>query len=304
MGTGAEGGFALPTQFRDTILQVSPQEAIVRPRATVIPAGEPPDAKLEMPALDQTSSKGMYGGVVITHGGEGLTMTETEAALRQVSMEPKQMDAYIVCTNKLLVNWEAASSYLTRALRTAVAGAEDYDFLRGDGINKALGLINAPAAITVTRSAPNTIAYVDIYTMYGRAKQGGSLAWIASPTCVPQLCTLTDTGGHNMWVGGTAAIGGALAQPVPPQLMGLPVLWADRLPALGTSGDIVLADLSYYLVKDGSGPFSAISTELLFLSNRTIFKILWNVDGRPWLTEPIGLEGSTTNTVSPFVKLS
>ncbi len=301
MGVGAEGGFALPTQFRDTILQVSPQEAIVRPRATVIPAGDPPDARLDMPAVDQTSAKNMYGGVVITHTGEGITMTETDAALRQVSMEPKEMSAYIVTTNKLLNNWDAASTFLTTQLRRAMLGQEDYDCLRGDGINKALGILNAPCTITVARAGANAISFADLYTMYARLKMGGSPVWIVSPTCIPQLCQLVDAGNHALWIGGDIQ-GGAAA--VPGRLLGLPVVFSERSPALGQSGDILLADLSYYLIKDGSGPFAGISTELLFLSNRTVFRLVWNVDGRPWLTEPISLEGSTANTISPFVKLS
>ena len=303
MGVGSEGGFVLPKQFRDQILQVGPQDAIVRPRATVIPAGSPPDAKLEMPALDQTSGSNIYGGVIITHTGEAITMTETSAALRQVSMEPKEMSAYIVTTNKLLNNWEAASSFITTQLRRAMIGAEDYDFMRGDGINKALGFVNAPASITVGRSGANLIAFADVMGMYARAKMGGSLVWVASQTCIPQLAVMVDAGTHAIWLGGRDA-NGAAAQSVPSTLFGAPILWADRLPALGTSGDINLVDLQYYLVKDGSGPFAALSAELLFLSNRTVFRLVWNVDGRPWLTEAIGLEGSTANTVSPFVKLS
>ena len=64
-----------------------------------------------------------------------------------------------------------------------------------------------------------------------------------------------------------------------------------------------LVNLSYYLIKDGSGPAAASSEHILFLSNKVVFKVVWNVDGHPWLTEPLGLEGSTTNTVSPFVVL-
>ena len=304
MGAGSEGGFALPTQFRDQVFQASPQEAIVRPRATVIPAGSPPDAKLEAPTLDQTSGSNIYGGVTITHTGEAITMTETSAALRQFSLEPKELSAYLITTNKLLANWEAASIFLTTQLRRAMIGAEDYDFMRGDGINKALGFVNAPAAITVSRSAPGVVAFTDIVSMYARAKLGGNLVWVASQTVIPQLCAMVDAGNHAIWVGSAGEGLGGAAGPAPSRLLGLPILWAERLPALGTSGDINLVDLQYYVVKDGSGPFAAISTELLFLSNRTVFRIIWNVDARPWLTEALGLEGSTTNTISPFVKLS
>jgi len=303
MGTGKLGGFALPDQFKPDVLQVSPQEAIVRPRATVIPAGDPPDAKLTMPALDQTSAENIYGGVIITHTGEAITMTETDMSLKEVSLEPKEMTAYIVVTDKLLNNWDACSGFINGQLKKAMVGQEDYDFMRGDGINKALGFINSACQISATRSGASAVAYTDVVSMLARAKQGGNLMWIASQTTIPQLAAMVDAGSHAVWIGGVGSYGAAQAA-IPSTLLGYPLLFADRLPALGTKGDICLVDLSYYLVKDGSGPFVALSTELLFLSNRTVFKIRWNVDAKPWLTEAIGLEGSTTNTVSPFVTLS
>ena len=123
MGSGAGGGFAVPTQFREELMAVPAQAAIVRPRA-MIPAGSPPDATLEFPLLDQTSGQNMFGGVTITHGGEGVTLTGTHtAALRQGSLTPKQMNAYIVCTNKLLRNWASGGTIISTLLRNAVAAA-------------------------------------------------------------------------------------------------------------------------------------------------------------------------------------
>ena len=91
---------------------------------------------------------------------------------------------------------------------------------------------------------------------------------------------------------------------MPPTLMGIPVLFHERSVALGTAGDLILADLSYYLIKEGSGPFVMASEHVYFTSNRTVIKVFWNVDGAPWLSEPIPLEGSAANTVSPFVVLN
>jgi HK97 family phage major capsid protein len=82
------------------------------------------------------------------------------------------------------------------------------------------------------------------------------------------------------------------------------VVFNDRIPGLGSTGDLMLLDLSYYLIKDGSGPFVAMSEHVHFTQNKTVIKAFWNVDGQPWLDEPIPLEGSTANTVSPFVVLS
>jgi len=305
MGTGATGGYALPEQFDANIRQVQAQEAIIRPRAAVIPAGSPPDAKLTFPSLDQTSAQNIYGGVTVVHTGEGVTMSETDAKLREVSLEPKEISAYIVVTNKLLSNWEAASSFVTRQLSQAMMGQEDYDFMRGDGVNKALGYMNCAAAIEHNRTTANQVAFADCYGMLAKMlMRGGSYVWIGSQTIIPQLAAMVDAGTHAIWLGGFGPANNAGAGSLPTTLLGLPMIFADRLPALGTKGDLALVNLSYYLIKDGSGPAAASSEHILFLSNKTVFKIVWNVDAHPWLTEPIGLEGSTSNTVSPFVILS
>lgn len=301
MGDGKQGGFALPEQFRPTVLQVRPQEAAIRPRATIIEPGDPPDAKITMPALDQSSAENVYGGVVITHTGEGKTMTETDVAFKDISWEPKELSAYIVATNKLLQNWTGASGLLETQLRKAMIGAEDYDFTRGDGINKALGFINSGAAIEYTRVGANAISFSDIYGMVARLKMGGSPVWLASQTVIPQLAAMVDAGSHSVWLGG--ALMGSAKEAMPSTLFGIPVVFFDRLPALGTKGDLNLVDLSYYVIKDGSGPYISWSEHVYWTSNKSAVKVVWNVDGKPWLTEPIGLEGATSNTVSPFVIL-
>lgn len=305
MGVGSGGGYALPEQFDSTVREVMAQEAIVRPRAAVIPAGSPPDAKLTFPALDQTSAQNIYGGVTMVHTGEGVTMTETDAKLREVSLEPKEISAYIVVTNKLLANWSAAGSFVTRQLSQAMMGQEDYDFMLGNGVNKSLGFVNCAAAISYTRAGSSAIAFPDCYGMLARMlMRGGSYIWLASQTTIPQLAAMVDAGSHAIWLGGSGPANNAGAGPLPSTLLGLPLIFGERLPALGTKGDLSLVNLSYYLVKDGSGPYAASSEHVYFTSNKVVFKIVWNVDAHPWLSEPIGLEGSTSNTVSPFIVLN
>ena len=304
MGMGSTGGYALPQQFDATVRQAVAQESVIRPRALVIPAGSPPDSKLTFPALDQTAAQNIYGGVTVVHTGEGVTMTETTAKLREVSLEPKEISAYIVCTQKLLNNWEAAGAFIGKQLASAIAGTEDYDFTRGNGVNKALGYINCAAAISYSRAGANGITFGDVTGMLARAlMRGGSYIWLASQTTIPALATMVDSGGHATWIGSRAdGLAGAQG-PMPAGLFGMPIIFGDRLPALGTKGDLSLVNLSYYLIKDGSGPAAASSEHVLFTQNKVCFKIVWNTDGHSWLTEPLGLEGSPTNTVSPFVVL-
>jgi HK97 family phage major capsid protein len=79
----------------------------------------------------------------------------------------------------------------------------------------------------------------------------------------------------------------------------MPVLFSDDSPALGADGDVVLADLSNYLIGDGGGVAIAASSEFMFTSNMTVIKAWKLVDGSPWLTGPL----PTSIPTSPFVQL-
>lgn len=296
MGVGQLGGFAIPDQFLADIKSVTPQEAIIRPGATKIPAGEPPDAEIKIPALDQGAAQNMYGGIEVIHSGETLTITETEANLRQVTMKPKSIKGFIPLSNELLENWPAATAFLQNQMRLAAIGSEDYDFYRGSGVNRATGIVNCACRIEYTRATASTFVFADALGMLARMKLGGRLMWIASQTVIPQLAAIRDAGSNNLWIQNTV-------EGMPSMFFGFPLRFSERAPVLGSTGDISLVDLSYYLIKDGSGPRVDISKEFLFQNDETCFRIVWMVDGKPWLNEPIPLEGSTSNTVSPFVIL-
>jgi HK97 family phage major capsid protein len=305
MDTGSAGGFAVPTQFRATLMEVSPQEARIRPRAMVIPAGTPPDSAITMPALNQdgTNPDNVYGGVTVTWIGEGAAKPESDATLREIKLEPQEVAGHVVLTDKLLRNWAASSALIERLLRGAVISAEDFAFLSGNGIGKPLGLINSGAAYAVNRATSNQITRADMNSMTARIlMRGGSPVWLASQSVLPQMQNLRNDIGSPPTGDGALVWNPDLRDNAGNQLLGgYPILWNERSPQLGTKGDLVLTDLSHYLIKDGSGPFVAASPHVKFTENKTVVKIFWNVDGQPWLTAPFKQEGGYE--VSPFVVL-
>ncbi len=295
MGDGPSGGFMVPKQFRGELLSVDQAAAAVRPRARVIPAGTPPDAEISMPALDQSSAQNMYGGVEVAWIAEGGTKPPTDAKLREVRLAPKEVAATVVLTDKLLRNWQAAGAILSELLRKAMGAAEDAGFINGSGVGRPLGFLGSGALITVNRAGANTIAYEDVVAMEASLLAGAQPVWLTTRRAVGELRMMEDTEGHLIWTSGNAVEGR------PPTLLGYPVLVVPRMPALGTLGDLVLVDLSYYLIKDGSGPFIASSEHVHFATNKTVIKAFWNVDGAPWLNTPIVQENGDTQ--SPFVAL-
>lgn len=297
---GGEGGASqfLPTQFQpDNILQLNPQAAIVRPRATVIPAGDPPDSKITIPALDQ-GANGVYAGVEVDWIEEGGEKPETTANMKEISLEPHEVAATTVVTDKLLRNWKAADTFIRNLLSRAMLAAEDVAFLTGNGTGKPLGVLNATGALTVKRGTANTITYIDVVKMIASLlpESMGSAVFVAHQSTLVQLMTMTDPAGRYIFIQGDATRG------IPSTLAGIPIRFTGRTKPLGTKGDLQLVDFYYYLIKDGSGPFIDASEHVLFRSNKTVIKAFWNVDGKPWVISPLTLEDGVTK-VSPYVIL-
>jgi len=297
MDEGASGGFAVPVQFRPDMLMIQPEAAIVRPRATVIPAGDPPDAMVTVPAFAQ-GSKGVFGGVEVYWVAEGMEKPETEGTLREVSLQPQEVAAHTVVTDKLLRNWEAASSFTSTLLRSAVVAAEDVAFIRGDGVGKPIGILNGPGTIAVNRETAGKITTGDVINMLAKLlpESKERAMWIANQSTLPQIATLQDAAGNYIFIKGDVTRG------IPDTLMGIPIRFTGKTPVLGSKGDLMLVDLTYYLIKDGSGPFIAASEHVLFRQNKTVIKVFWNVDGKGWVNEPLTLEDGSTQ-VSPYVVL-
>lgn len=296
MGTGTEGGYLVPPKYMTTLLTVTPQEAIVRPRATVIPADAAnPDATLYMPALDYSSNR--YGGVEVSWISEAGDKPETEGTLRQVSLAPEEVAGHIIVSDKLIQNYAATEVLLGGLLRGALVAAEDTAFLNG-AAGGPTGVIGHASVVEVPRDTAGEISFTDIVNMYSSVKFGGSLVWITNQSTLPQLMAMEDTGGHLIW-----ANGGQVIQGLPGTLYGIPVMLNERNPVLGTEGDLVLADFNYYLIKDGYGIAVAASEHVYFTSNQTVIKAFKRVDGSPWLNAPLVLEDGSTE-VSPFVVLT
>lgn len=297
MDNDRQGGFMVPTQFRSTIMSVSPQDALVRSRANVIPAGSPPDAGITMPALDQSGDNpgNVFGGMTFSWIEEGGEKPETDAELRGISLVPHEIAGFVTVTDKLLRNWQASAAFLENLMRGGVSAAEDYAFLRGTGNGQPLGALNAPVLKAVHRAVANQVSYTDLVNMVAvLLMRGGSPVWSIPQGALPQIAKLKDENGNYIWIA-NARDGFAGT------LLGYPVRWNNRAPALGSKGDILLADWSYYLIKDGSGPFVAASEHVKFTSNKTVIKIFWNVDGAPWMNAPFKEENGYE--VSPFVAL-
>ena len=298
MGNAGSGGILVPEQFRNEVLSLKAENQIVRPRATIIEAGSPPDAKITIPMFNQMGANGVYGGMDMQWIDEGGTKADTTPEMSYVELEPKEIGGSTVITDKLLRNAPALSSWLRTQYNMLVNGKEDYSFLRGNGVGQPTGVIGCAGEKTVTRATASQISFADVSNMLMNliADSWGKAVWIASQTALTQLTGLVDTAGNTLFIQGDVTKG------IPATLFGMPIIFTGKTPTLGNKGDLMLCDFSYYLIKEGSGPYFASSEHVYFTTNKTVVKMFKLVDGAPWVQSALQLEDGST-TVSPFVTL-
>lgn len=300
-GTG--GGFLIPTIQETDVLTVRGEAALIRPLARVVPMAS---RLVEFPAVNisggSSGVSAFYGGVRVYHVGENTNATESQPTFRTVDLHAREIVGYCEVPNSLIRDTPISLDAFLRgpgSFGGALAWQEDYDFLRGDGSNKARGMLNASCRVTVTRNTASDFKFVDAVTMKSRLLMSGGAnkpAWIMAQTVMPKLYQMTDAASQNIWIPNAAG-------PGPETLLGYPIYWTEKLPALGTTGDVMLIDAGYYLVGDRQVVTMDVDTSYKFQAMQTAFRISEAVDGQPWLNTYITLADGTT-TVSPFVVLN
>jgi HK97 family phage major capsid protein len=125
--------------------------------------------------------------------------------------------------------------------------------------------------------------------------------WVAAIDTFPALAQLTlSTPG--IWMGGYNATPASDAPPI--TIMGRPVIFTEKVPAAGTTGDLSFVDLSYYLIGDRQSVAVAASDQFAFQNDQTAYRLIERVDGRPWLQSPLTPHNGSSSTLSAFVGLS
>jgi len=85
-------------------------------------------------------------------------------------------------------------------------------------------------------------------------------------------------------------------------LFGYPVIFTEKTPTIGNAGDVILADMRYYLIGDRQATTIESTPYVQWQYDLTSWRAVHRVDGQPWLSAPLTLQDGTLQ-VSPFVIL-
>ncbi len=301
------GGFLIPEIMRSEMLQLALEESIVRSKATVIPMST---LRVPVPTVDDTSHvSSLFGGVTYYWTEEAASLTESNATFGKVVLDAKKLTGFFKVPAELLADAPAFAAWFDERIPRGLAWAEDVAFMTGDGVGTPLGFINSPASVQVTAETGQdtaTIVWENIVKMYSRMlpQSLSNAYWIASIDTFPQLATMAlsvGTGGGPVWLGHYMNPGDKTP---PMSILGRPVIFTEKTPALGTTGDISFVDLSYYLIGDRQAVSVDASEHFLFQNNQVAYRIIERVDGRPWLQSALTPHNGSSATLSPFVQIA
>ena len=303
-GVSSDGGFLVPTEFRNTLMKLSLEASIIEGMTTNIPLAV---NSVKIPVVtESTRASSIYGGIIVYRPAEAGVKTASKPQFGQVELNLHKLIGLCYVTDELLEDSPISMApLLTTMFSEAIAFQKDDDYINGTGANQALGILNAPCLVTqakISGQAATTISSENIFDMKSRLhpRSWGRAVWLANVDTYKSLRTLSleiGTGGSVMPIFTTD--GGVN------RLDGMPITFTEHCQTLGTEGDLVLGDWSQYLTasKAGGGLQVATSIHLKFDYDETAFRFVVRYDGQPWSVAPLTPKNGD-NTLSHFVSLA
>lgn len=297
--TGSLGGYLVPDTWSREILKKSIEGSVVR--AVGARKIDMPSPQFSIPAIKSTNNSGsVYGGIITYWGEESSNLEDgkTNPTFQKINLNAQKLFGYTESYEDLNMDSIIAMGPLLMELFSdAIAFEEDCKFLTGDGVNKPLGVTNAPCRVTVSRSTASQIHTDDVVNMLARfSGKLDKAVWICNQTTLPYLLKLQDAAGNYIWFPGMS---GSIASQSPGRLYGLPLIISEKVSTLGTEGDLMLTDFSNYIIGDLHGLRIEESMHFKFGTDKRVWRIIKRVDGKPWLKEQITPKNG--DALSPFV---
>ena len=309
-GVGADGGFAVPPDFRASIMSVVESEDSLLSRCDRLTTSS---NSLTVPA-DQTTPWGTSGPQAYWVG-ENSQLTQSKPSLEERTLKLNKLAVLVPVTDELLSDAPAMTSYLNNKVPAAIDFKINLAIVQGSGVAQPLGILNSPALISITKEGSqlaDTLVGANIIKMwarmYGRARGNG--VWLINQDIEPSLLRSTIPGLDNT---GAVDTGWGTMVYMPPNglsvspygtLFGRPVIATEACETLGDQGDIFFVNLSHYLVAmKTSGVRAETSIHLWFDYDTTAFRFIMRIAGMPWWSTTISPRDGS-NTLSPFITLA
>lgn len=255
--------------------------------------------------FDETSRAdgSRQGGVLGYWVDEGTAPTASMFKLARLELKLRKVGALGVMTDELIADAIGLGGELEASFERELVFQVENKIVRGNGSSAPLGFLNAPCLVSVSKESGQTAATINtenLRKMWARLPDSseGNAVWLVNKETRSALDALFQPVG-------TAAIAPRFVNYGPSNVLsmfGAPVVTCEYPEAIGTVGDICLADLKQYRLIRKGGVEQASSMHVYFAQGEQAFRAFYRVDGQPVPRAAITpFKGSGTQ--SPFIVL-
>ncbi len=297
-GSGTDGGFAIPPDFRTAIMDKAfNEDSLISRTDQQVVSGN----SLTFPS-SMTTPWGTTGAQA-RWTAEAAAATQDKEPIQEINIRLNKLSILVPMTEELLEDAPAMGGFVARKAGEAIDYKISDAIVNGDGVGKPLGFINSLAFISQakeTSQTADTIVAANVTKMLGRlpVQMRRNAVWLVHPDAENQF-PLMVIGDQPVYLPP-----GGIRGEVFGNLLGRPVIPHQTCQTLGDEGDIYLVDLRQYLTAVKSGGVRAqTSIHLWFDQGITAFRFDLRVAGQPWWSEVTTADNGTF-TQSPFITLA
>lgn len=271
-GTDSEGGYLVPDEYENTLVQALEGENVIRGRSHVI-----------------TTSNGTHKIPVVASKGEASWIDENGAypedddTFAQVNIDAHKVGTIIKVSEELL-NDSAFNleSYFAQEFGRRIGTKEEEAFINGNGSSKPTGILTS-AEVGVTAASDKAITADELIDLFYSLKgvYRRNAVWVLNDTTVKAIRKLKDNNGQYIWQP-------ALKDGDHDTLLGRPILTTGAMPEIAADAKpVIFGDLSYYWIGDRQGVTFKRLNERYADMGQVGFLASKRVDGKLVLPEAI-----------------
>jgi HK97 family phage major capsid protein len=232
--------------------------------------------------------------------------TASKPRFRQLELNLHKCVVLIYCIDELLDDAVALDSYIRKVAPEEIAFTVEDAIVRGSGAGVPLGILTSGCLVTQDKESgqsADTVQYENVLNMWSRMpmRNRKNAIWCINQDIEPQLYTMgnvVSSGGDSVFAPG----GNDISKSPYSSLFGRPIVPIEQASPLGDQGDIILADMSQYLLVDRGSIQTDVSIHCRFIYDESVFRLVYRVDGMPKRSSTItAYKGA--NSLSPFVTL-
>lgn len=295
------GGFLLPTIINAELTQRTFDFSRIAKRCKRVPIDFD---GVQLPAFRESSrvDGSRLGGITSYWTSETQAPTVSRAQFQQIKLGRTATLAVLIPASEEFLRVPAAGEVLLSAAAEELAVRTDSAVLVGTGTGMPAGIVREASVISVAKEAgqsADTIVKENIVKAVERLwpYSDGSAVWLASRSAQREILNgnavdlvrfaePSDTGDARM------------------SLSGFPFIVVEQAPPLGDAGDILLADLSQYVLGSRGPIKTTSSTHVRFLQHESVFRFDFYIDGRAIWAGAVSAMNGADASQSPFVMIA